>query len=269
VPDVDTISRTTVFSKSFSWAGYSLGFAMGGFFDGILLHQILQWHHLLSLVDSPLVTDINTQILADGLFHALMYLIAVIGLCLLWRAQRELTQEKAPRRFLGNMLIGFGVWNIIDATLFHWLLQIHRIRIDSDVPLMWDLIWFFLFGIAFIIAGWALRKKESAGRPPTQRHATSVLMLTAITVAGAGMLAALPPRNTGPTIVLFKAGTTPLQVSQALDAVDGRILWVDRSGTMWGINIEDERKTRLLYRHGALLVSNSAVALGCLSWIRT
>jgi uncharacterized membrane protein len=25
-----------------------LGFALGGFFDGILLHQILQWHHLLS-----------------------------------------------------------------------------------------------------------------------------------------------------------------------------------------------------------------------------
>jgi uncharacterized membrane protein len=27
-----------------------LGFAFGGFFDGILLHQVLQWHHLLSLV---------------------------------------------------------------------------------------------------------------------------------------------------------------------------------------------------------------------------
>jgi uncharacterized membrane protein len=25
-----------------------LGFAFGGFFDGILLHQVLQWHHLLS-----------------------------------------------------------------------------------------------------------------------------------------------------------------------------------------------------------------------------
>lgn len=32
----------------FRW-GAALGFALGGFFDGILLHQILQWHHLLSL----------------------------------------------------------------------------------------------------------------------------------------------------------------------------------------------------------------------------
>ena len=31
-------------------AGSVLGMALGGFFDGILLHQVLQWHHFLSLV---------------------------------------------------------------------------------------------------------------------------------------------------------------------------------------------------------------------------
>lgn len=36
------------FSGEFRWAGYMLGFGLGGFFDGILLHQLLQWHHLLS-----------------------------------------------------------------------------------------------------------------------------------------------------------------------------------------------------------------------------
>ena len=38
-----------------------LGFALGGFFDGIVLHQILQWHHLLSLV--PAVDSIRLQVL--------------------------------------------------------------------------------------------------------------------------------------------------------------------------------------------------------------
>lgn len=33
--------------------GILLGLSLGGFFDGILLHQILQWHHLLSLVADP------------------------------------------------------------------------------------------------------------------------------------------------------------------------------------------------------------------------
>nr|WP_247878984.1 DUF2243 domain-containing protein [Azospirillum brasilense] len=61
------------------WAGYLLGFALGGFFDGILLHQVLQWHHLLSAVESSAVRDIRVQILADGLFHAAMYVVAAVG----------------------------------------------------------------------------------------------------------------------------------------------------------------------------------------------
>jgi uncharacterized membrane protein len=268
VHGVDAVPQPAFVSKNFSWSGYLLGFAMGGFFDGILLHQILQWHHLLSLVDSPLVDDIRTQILADGLFHALMYLIAAVGLCLLWRTQGEFSEKNTARRFLANALIGFGAWNVLDAVLFHWILQIHRIRIESDSPLTWDLIWFFVFGIAFIIAGWILKKKRDAPGPPSDSHARTLLMVTAITVAAFGTLAALPPQSSAATIVLFKADATPMQVSQALDAVDGRILWADRSGTMWAMNIEDKRKTGLLYRHGALLVSNSAVGLGCLSWIK-
>ncbi|MFN4099033.1 MAG: DUF2243 domain-containing protein, partial [Pararhodobacter sp.] len=47
-----------------------LGFALGGFFDGIVLHQVLQWHHLLSgYAPSDTATDLRFQILADGLFH--------------------------------------------------------------------------------------------------------------------------------------------------------------------------------------------------------
>jgi uncharacterized membrane protein len=37
-----------VFSRRFLWAGYLIGFALGGFLDAILLHQFLQWHHLPS-----------------------------------------------------------------------------------------------------------------------------------------------------------------------------------------------------------------------------
>jgi uncharacterized membrane protein len=49
-----------------------------------LLHQVLQWHHLLSLVQGDLYRDIRVQILADGLFHAAAYLLAAGGLVLLW-----------------------------------------------------------------------------------------------------------------------------------------------------------------------------------------
>ncbi len=61
-----------------TWWGILLGVALGGFFDGILLHQILQWHHLLSLVAG--MGDLRTQVLWDGYFHALMYAVAALGL---------------------------------------------------------------------------------------------------------------------------------------------------------------------------------------------
>src|SRR4051812_13809810 len=66
------------------WGALLVGLSFGGLFDGILLHQVLQWHHLLSLVGGESVQDIRFQILADGIFHVLMYAIACIGLAMMW-----------------------------------------------------------------------------------------------------------------------------------------------------------------------------------------
>ncbi|MBW9091827.1 DUF2243 domain-containing protein [Rhizobium wenxiniae] len=73
-------------------AALALGFSLGGFFDGILLHQILQWHHLLSGLEQARL-DIRFLILTDGLFHGLMYVVAIIGLYLLW-----MSPAPTPRR---------------------------------------------------------------------------------------------------------------------------------------------------------------------------
>src|SRR3978361_245537 len=91
------LPRLAATPSRFRWAGYLIGIALGGFFDGILLHQVLQWHHLLSLVDSPVLKDIRAQILADGLFHVLMYLIALWGLALLWRSRQAFAQPAGGR----------------------------------------------------------------------------------------------------------------------------------------------------------------------------
>jgi uncharacterized membrane protein len=34
-------------------AGLLFGLGLGGFFDGILLHQVLQWHHMLTSAGYP------------------------------------------------------------------------------------------------------------------------------------------------------------------------------------------------------------------------
>ena len=128
-------------AKRVAWGGFWLGFALGGFFDGILLHQVLQWHHLLSgVAPTETASDLRFQILADGLFHVSHYFFAVLGLWILWSGRSALTDSQVGRRLFAWALIGFGTWHVIDAVVAHWILQLHRIRMDVDNPLVWDLL---------------------------------------------------------------------------------------------------------------------------------
>lgn len=76
-------------------AGFLLGLGLGGFVDGILLHQVLQWHHLLTNrpehADFPAssVRSLEQNTLADGLFHSATWVFVTVGLYLLWRATRS------------------------------------------------------------------------------------------------------------------------------------------------------------------------------------
>jgi hypothetical protein len=56
-PDLRCPSESCLMTNPIAlrWPAYILGFGMGGFFNGILLHQVLQWHYLLSSVRSAAV----------------------------------------------------------------------------------------------------------------------------------------------------------------------------------------------------------------------
>ena len=152
----------TEHARGLTLAAGVLGFGLGGFFDGIMLHQILQWHHLLSLV--PGIGDLRAQVMWDGVFHALMYVVAAWGLAALWRASRR-GPVVSRGVVLGAILIGFGVWNIVDTLLSHWILGIHRVKLDSPNPLAWDLLWLAVFGIAPLLLGVALRRGGGTAAP--------------------------------------------------------------------------------------------------------
>jgi hypothetical protein len=82
-------------------ASFLLGFAMGGFFDGILPHQILQWHHLLSGVQTGALESLSAQVAVDGVFHAITYVIAAAGLIELFRARSAVASSAPIRPRLG------------------------------------------------------------------------------------------------------------------------------------------------------------------------
>ncbi|HEX7008068.1 MAG TPA: DUF2243 domain-containing protein [Alphaproteobacteria bacterium] len=238
-----------------------LGVALGGFFDGILLHQILQWHHLFSLV--PGFDDLRLQVLWDGYFHALMYVGAAIGLWGLWRAH-DAAGEPRGRILAGALLIGFGIWHVLDAVLSHWVLGIHRIKLDSSDPLAWDLVWFVVFGLVPLAAGWLIGR---GGGPGRLRGATVVMALLTAATVGAGAWSLVPPPDQPFTAVVFRPGHGAPQVFAALASADARLVWSDPAMGVVVADVPPHRSWRL-YRHGALLVTGSGVPAGCFAWSR-
>lgn len=68
-------------------AGIFLGLGLGGFFDGIILHQVLQWHHMLTSAGYPADTlgNLEMNVTWDGLFHISTYILTLTGMTILWR----------------------------------------------------------------------------------------------------------------------------------------------------------------------------------------
>lgn len=242
-------------------AGYALGFGLGGFFDGILLHQILQWHHLLSGLSEARL-DVRFLVMADGLFHALMYAITAIGLWFLWRGRLDWSMPGGDRTLAGLALIGFGAWHVIDALLSHWLLGIHRIRMDTEVPLMWDILWLMAFGIFPLVSGWLLQNHKRQ----SNRLVCSPVALV-ITVLLAAPVASLPSPQQTTVVVLFRPSISSGHAAQAISAAGGSIVWVDGSNQLWAADFSKGGDPSKLYLEGALIVSTSFLPAGCLDWV--
>ncbi len=142
--------------------GVLLGLGMGGFVDGIVLHQLLQWHHMASSVEPPTaaVAGLEANTVADGLFHVGSWLLVAAGLGLLWRNSRAGHRLVADRVFVGWLIVGWGLFNVADEVIFHALLELHHIR-EGDNELAYDMV-FLALGIVLVITGWLLAR--SAGR---------------------------------------------------------------------------------------------------------
>jgi uncharacterized membrane protein len=142
-------------------SGLLYGLGLGGFLDGIVLHQIFQWHHMVSHVDAYPVTtvaglEVNT--LADGFFHLATWALVVaasITTLVAWRRGRL-----APNWsfHLGLVLAGWGLFNVVEGIVDHHLLDVHHVRDDLGGPLAWD-IGFLVLGVLLVVGGWLLHQR--------------------------------------------------------------------------------------------------------------
>jgi uncharacterized membrane protein len=133
-----------------------LGIGFGGFVDGILLHQILQWHHLLS--ERGYGTSV--QIAADGFFHGLTWIAVLAGVLWLWQRLRYV-KPVAWSALVGPMLAGWGAFNLVEGVVDHHLLDVHHVRSGAG-QLWWDL-GFLVFGTLLVAVGTLLYRRSARG----------------------------------------------------------------------------------------------------------
>ena len=143
-----------------------MGIGLGGFVDGIVLHQILQWHHMLTGEHGGrsmrTVAGLEANTLVDGFFHVATWVLVTTAMLLTLRAWQR--RELAPpwRAHFGMLLAGWGLFNVVEGLIDHQLLGIHHVRDDLGAPLGWDL-GFLAFGALLVTSGLALARPLAPG----------------------------------------------------------------------------------------------------------
>jgi uncharacterized membrane protein len=146
-----TVRRTPLVA-----AGILLGAGLGGFVDGIVLHQILQWHNMLSgqLPPDTLVRA-KINMYWDGLFHAAVWVLTAVGLAMLWSATGRAEVPHSGRTLVGGLLLGWGLFNVLEGIIDHELLGLHHVYEYTTNHLPADLA-FLGLGVLLLLVGGAL-----------------------------------------------------------------------------------------------------------------
>lgn len=138
---------------------FLLGIGLTGMLDGIIFHQILQWH------STYMFTNRFYQIVSDGLFHLFVTAIIVWGAIVLWRSHPNDQMHRNPF-FMSGILLGGGSFNFVEGIINHHILRIHHVK-PGENQLFYDLGYDFV-ALLMIIIGWILYMRS---RKATQRVA--------------------------------------------------------------------------------------------------
>ncbi len=143
--------------------GILLGLGLGGFFDGIVLHQVLQWHHMVSSAGFPpdSVHNLEVNTLWDGVFHMATYGFVLAALVAIWRAVRRGPVHWSGRRLIGAVLLGFGLFNLVEGLANHQILGLHHVNetVARAQWIYWDM-GFLAWGVAMIVVGRAMTRAD-------------------------------------------------------------------------------------------------------------
>lgn len=145
-------------------AGTLLGIGLGGFVDGVVFHQILQVHNMLSnRIPPDTLVNAKINMTWDGYFHAGVWLMTAIGLYLLFRAGQRRDVPWSGKILFGSLIGGWGLFNLVEGIIDHHILRLHHVMEYTANKLPYDLA-FLASGVVFLLLGWILIRAGSGDR---------------------------------------------------------------------------------------------------------
>ena len=140
-------------------AGLTIGIGMGGFVDGILFHQILQIHSMLSArIPNTDIVGAKVNMVWDGVFHAAVWMVTAVGITMLRRAGGRQDVRWSGSAFAGSLLMGWGLFNLVEGILDHHVLQLHHVYEPWGLS-VWDYA-FLGWGAVMMLAGLILVRRR-------------------------------------------------------------------------------------------------------------
>lgn len=148
--------------KALTQAGLMLGAGLGGFFDGIVFHQILQWHNMLSgRVPPHAMEAMRFNMLWDGVFHAAVWCLTLAGVWRLFTAGMNREAPWSRRTLVGAMALGWGGFNLLEGLVDHQWLGLHHVMERAADHRPAD-ISFLASGVLLLLLGAALGRRGGA-----------------------------------------------------------------------------------------------------------
>jgi uncharacterized membrane protein len=139
--------------RSFLTAGTLLGVGLGGFVDGILFHQVLQLHSMLTArIPKDSVPHVEINMFWDGVFHTFTWAVTALGVWLLFRAAQRTRAAVSARAFVGALALGWGAFNFVEGLIDHHVLQLHHV-VERLGLSAYDYA-FLASGVALVAGGW-------------------------------------------------------------------------------------------------------------------
>jgi uncharacterized membrane protein len=91
-----------------------------------------------------------------------VWLVTLVGVYLLLHDTRHGAPLPSPRALTGQLILGWGAFNLVEGIIDHHLLNLHHVRdLPAHIP-AYDWGFLLVAGIGFVLVGWVMVREREA-----------------------------------------------------------------------------------------------------------